>query len=401
MPQKKSSRKKQQKKTKSQNTKELPFVSICTPTYNRRPFFPLAINCFNHQTYPKEKMEWNIIDDGIDKIGDLVSHIPQVNYKELPEKIALGKKRNMLHEMCKGEIIIYMDDDDYYPPERVQHAVDMLLKNPQYKIAGSSIMHIYFNHDQSIFRFGPYGKYHSTAATFAFRKDLLDDTSFQNEACLAEEKLFLKGYTIPLLQLDSLKTILVFSHPHNTFDKRELLRNYENNKFITKTNLKIVNILKTEENVDMYTTKLLETLKTYELGTMKYKSDVVAQKKRIEKERHDRMMFEKKKQFRLYTQDKNGNKRVLEYFELVEQLQSLQKENIQLKMLIKKMKNEESKTLENTIVHKQISPRFDTIPEDGAESDDENDSHDSNLSKKTKKNEMHQIHDLATNLLGR
>ena len=121
-------------------------------------------------------------------------------------------------------------------------------------------------------------KYHSTAATFAFRKDLLNDTSFQNEACLAEEKLFLKAYN-PLLQLDSLKTILVFSHPHNTFDKRELLRNYENNKFITKTNLKIVNILKTQEKVDMYTTKLLETLKTYELGTMKYKSDVMAQKR--------------------------------------------------------------------------------------------------------------------------
>ena len=114
MPQKKSSRKKQQKKAKSQNVRELPFVSICTPTYNRRPFFPLAINCFNHQTYPKEKMEWNIIDDGIDKVGDLVSHIPQVNYKELPEKIALGKKRNMLHEMCKGEIIIYMDDSIKY-----------------------------------------------------------------------------------------------------------------------------------------------------------------------------------------------------------------------------------------------------------------------------------------------
>ena len=395
MPQKKSSRKKQQKKAKSQNSKELPFVSICTPTYNRRPFFPLAINCFNHQTYPKEKMEWNIIDDGIDKVGDLVSHIPQVNYKELPEKIALGKKRNMLHEMCKGKIIIYMDDDDYYPPERVQHAVEMLLKNPTYKIAGSSIMHIYFNHDQSIFRFGPYGKYHSTAATFAFRKDLLNDTSFQNEACLAEEKLFLKGYTIPLLQLDSLKSILVFSHPHNTFDKRELLRNYENNKFITKTNLKIVNILKTQEKVDMYTTKLLETLKTYELGTMKYKSDVMAQKKRIDKERHDRMMFEKKKQFRLYTLDKNGNKRVLEYFELVEQLQSLQKENMRLKSTIKELSSEESKSLENTVVEKEISPQFDTISEN-----EENKEQDNLKNINIDKASGEQV-DLATNLLGR
>ena len=60
------------------NKKELPFVSICTPTFNRRPFIPFAIKCFMNQDYPKEKMEWIIIDDGTDKINDLVSNIPQV-----------------------------------------------------------------------------------------------------------------------------------------------------------------------------------------------------------------------------------------------------------------------------------------------------------------------------------
>ena len=38
-------------------TKNTTFVSICTPTYNRRPFINSMIECFNHQTYPKEK--WN------------------------------------------------------------------------------------------------------------------------------------------------------------------------------------------------------------------------------------------------------------------------------------------------------------------------------------------------------
>ena len=57
-----------------------PFVSICTPTFNRRPFIAAMIKCFEQQDYPKDRMEWIIIDDGTDKIGDLVKHIPQVKY---------------------------------------------------------------------------------------------------------------------------------------------------------------------------------------------------------------------------------------------------------------------------------------------------------------------------------
>ena len=59
---------------KSKNKKELPFVSVCTPTFNRRPFIPYMIKCFNHQDYPKDRMEWIIIDDGTDKIEDIIKN---------------------------------------------------------------------------------------------------------------------------------------------------------------------------------------------------------------------------------------------------------------------------------------------------------------------------------------
>ena len=62
-----------------------PLVSICTPTFNRRPFIPIMLKCFEHQTYPKDKIEWIIVDDGTDKIEDLVSHIPQVKYLKFLE----------------------------------------------------------------------------------------------------------------------------------------------------------------------------------------------------------------------------------------------------------------------------------------------------------------------------
>jgi len=40
-----------------------PDVSIVTPTYNRREFIPILIKIYANQTFPKEKMEWIIIDD--------------------------------------------------------------------------------------------------------------------------------------------------------------------------------------------------------------------------------------------------------------------------------------------------------------------------------------------------
>ena len=212
----------------------LPFVSICTPTFNRRPFFPIIKKCFENQTYPKDRMEWIIIDDGTDKIEDLVINIPYIKYYKYNEKMFLGKKRNLMHEKSKGEIIIYMDDDDYYPPERVSHAVEMLQKNPQALCAGSSEMFIFFKHINKMYKFGPYGPNHSTAATFAFRRELLLETQYDDNAALAEEKIFLKNYTIPFVQLDPIKTILVFSHDHNSFDKKTLLDNP--NKYVTFSN---------------------------------------------------------------------------------------------------------------------------------------------------------------------
>ena len=116
---------------------DLPFVSVCTPTFNRRPFIENMFECFRNQTYPKEKMEWIIVDDGTDKIKDLVdkANIPQIKYFAVNEKMKLGKKRNFMHEKTSGSILVYMDDDDYYPPQRVQHAVDKFNeKYPEYRM---------------------------------------------------------------------------------------------------------------------------------------------------------------------------------------------------------------------------------------------------------------------------
>ena len=275
--------------TKSQKSKKpLPFVSICTPTFNRRPFFEYTINCFNHQDYPKDKLEWIIIDDGTDKIEDLVINIEQVKYFKYDEKMPLGKKRNIMHEKSCGDIIVYMDDDDYYPPERVSHAVNMLLSHPSALCAGASEIYIWFKHIQKMYQFGPYGPNHATAGTFAFKRELLKDHSYNNNASLAEEKEFLKNYTVPFVQLEPKKTILVFSHIHNTFDKKKLLENGEN-KFQKVSNKTVDEFVKDNDIKDFYMNRIESLLEKYEPGDPVNKPDVLKQIKEIEEERKKMM----------------------------------------------------------------------------------------------------------------
>jgi glycosyltransferase involved in cell wall biosynthesis len=251
----------------------LPFVSLCTPTFNRRPFIPYMIQCFEHQTYPKDRIEWIIIDDGTDSIEDLVKDIPQVKYFRYEEKILLGQKRNLMHSKCSGDIIIYMDDDDYYPPTRISHAVEELT-NSNCLIAGSSELHIYFSSKQTMYQFGPYGQNHATAASFAFKKELLNITSYNENAAFAEETSFTKNYSIPMVQLNPLKTILVFSHKHNSLSKEELLEKPELSK-VSPSMYKVDDFVKEPKLKQFYMTDLKEALLPYNEGNIEHKHEML------------------------------------------------------------------------------------------------------------------------------
>jgi glycosyltransferase involved in cell wall biosynthesis len=268
------------------NKKYYPFVSVCTPTFNRRPFIETMIACFKNQTYPKNRIEWIIVDDGTDKIKDILdkSKLDLIKYFPIEQKMTLGKKRNFMHKQCKGSIIVYMDDDDYYPPERISHAVERLQGAPSALCAGASELYIYFKHIKQMYQCGPYNATHATAGTFAFRKELLEQTFYEDSAALAEEKFFLKDYTIPFVQLDPLKTILVFSHEHNTFDKRKLLDNPHPDYFkpSTKTVDMFIRDAKEQPIRRFFMNDIDELLMDYQLGEPRYKPDVLLQIQKIQ-----------------------------------------------------------------------------------------------------------------------
>lgn len=218
-----------------------PFVSILTPTYNRRKFIPAAIAIYKSQTYPKDRMEWVIVDDGTDKIGDLIAEaaktIPNIKYISLNEKLLIGQKRNLLNDNAKGDIMIAMDDDDFYPPDRVSHVVLKFTQNPKVQLAGSSEMYLYFRSDGAIVKAGPYNPNHCTNGTMAYRRPYMLGHRYDETQTHAEEKSFLDDYKHPMIQLDPFKTILVMCHADNTFDKNGLRTG--TNPTLKETSMKI------------------------------------------------------------------------------------------------------------------------------------------------------------------
>ena len=302
--------------TPPSSQQSFPLVSVCTPTFNRRPFIPIIIQCFRNQTYPLHRMEWIIVDDGTDPIEDVLKEQAEdlksvIRYFRLPEKMSLGKKRNFMHDQTKGDMIVYMDDDDYYPPLRVAHSVETLTKNPQALCAGSSVIFVFYKHIQKMIEFGPYGPNHSTAGTFAFRRKLLDITRYDDTACLAEERHFLKDYTIPFAQMDPYKTILVFSHEHNTFDKKKLLT-FGGPCMKEAPHVSVSDFICLEKELPIkqfFLQRIDNLLKEYHPGESKFKPDVLKQTLELEKKRAEmteQMQKQQQQQPVLTLQSSNG-----------------------------------------------------------------------------------------------
>jgi hypothetical protein len=179
-----------------------------------------------------------------------------------------------------------------------------------------------------MYQFGPYGEKHATAGTFAFKRELIKN-KYDNNACLAEEKEFLKNYTVPFVQLDPMKTILVVSHEHNTFDKRKLLDNI--NHHVVKESDKTVNDFIKEPFLKKFYMNIDTYLKTYNPGRPIMKPDVLEQMITIEEKR--RKIAEKKLQEngnnQSITVTENGKEPIILTMEQIVKLIKQQQQQIQ------------------------------------------------------------------------
>ena len=96
-----------------------PAVTCVMPTYNRRRFVEQSIRLFMAQDYPRRELV--IVDDGEDRIADLIPADSPVRYVPLRHRATIGYKRNVAVERSRGEVVVQWDDDDWYGPSRLRH----------------------------------------------------------------------------------------------------------------------------------------------------------------------------------------------------------------------------------------------------------------------------------------
>jgi glycosyltransferase involved in cell wall biosynthesis len=168
-------------------------------------------------------MEWVILDDGTESAADIVATFKDIpiQYVRSETKVNVGAKRNKLHELARGKILVTMDDDDYYSPDRVSHAV-MTIRSRKANLVGSTRNFLYFTDNQSIWETGPYAPNHATFGTMAYTKEYATAHPCDETVTHAEELSFTKKYSEPLQQLDPTKVMLVMCHTKNTFSKHSL-----------------------------------------------------------------------------------------------------------------------------------------------------------------------------------
>jgi len=91
-------------------------VSIIIPTYNRKSSLIRTLTCLNSQSFPYEKMEVIIVDDGstddtLQNVNDMASKMSYSLVTVKSFRIGPGPARNIGLNIAKGQIILFTDSD--------------------------------------------------------------------------------------------------------------------------------------------------------------------------------------------------------------------------------------------------------------------------------------------------
>jgi len=230
---------------------ELPHVSILIPCYKRREFLPLIISNIQTQTYPKDKLELVILQDGpedlfqdlhVRSLFELAIGIKFIYKYEKNIRRSIGEKRNRLVKMASHKICAMMDSDDIYLSDYVRYSVNGL-KEYNAGITSSACMTFVYprlDFKMSAIRCGFKYQCHEACAVFT-KKYFNSVGGFQKSSQGEGVKLF-QGAESKILNLDIQRLMICVCHDNNTIDKQQFLK--INNDFAEFGDDSLKNLLK-------------------------------------------------------------------------------------------------------------------------------------------------------------
>lgn len=214
--------------------KDCPHISVVTLLYNRRRFFELARHNMILTDYPKNKIQWIIVDDSdnpdeqaSDKIIQTIEQFTgmDIHYVPLQKKTPISQKRNIGVTHCSNDIILFMDDDDHYPQTSFRRRVAWLTKHPMKPRAVCCTTIACYDLLKGISAVNcppfdiPLGQ-RISEATLTFYKSWFEQRPFDNDIQVGEGDSFVCGRESEVLEIPPQQIIVAFSHDKNTSSRR-------------------------------------------------------------------------------------------------------------------------------------------------------------------------------------
>ena len=214
------------------NIDDCPPISIITPVHNRPKFIDNAFINLLSSDYPRNKIEWIVVDDSdpdlsaSDKIIQFSEKFAPgiVTYVPLTRTRSIGYKRNLGVERASHDIILMMDDDDHYPSTSFRRRVAYLTNARKgYDCALCTTIAMYdLLKGISAVNVPPYTlslAERCSEATLTFRKSFWALKKFPDTS-VAEGEGFLDGRTAYVVEMPPQQIIVALTHGNNLSSRK-------------------------------------------------------------------------------------------------------------------------------------------------------------------------------------
>lgn len=209
-----------------------PPISIITLAHNRPKFMENACLNLLHSDYPRDKIEWIVVDDS-DPAESASNRVIQfeekfapgtITYIPLTRQRSIGYKRNLGVERAKHSILLMMDDDDHYPTTSFRRRVAYLLKGrKQYECAVCTTIAMYdLQKGISAVNAPPFTlslAERCSEATLTFTKTFWNAKKFP-DVSMAEGEGFLEGRESQVVEMPPQQMIVALSHGTNLSSRK-------------------------------------------------------------------------------------------------------------------------------------------------------------------------------------